>query len=165
LGVQILKFKKSRLVRLFLFHNFAGMITAKQISSGFLIPIILWAGMGFSLNRHYCLGTLVEESWYHATDECQPNHNDRKETCGEGIEPFGSCCSDLWITIEALTVNSQLEKDVTFPLGSLKSNKTSLFNSSLFQTVQDVHPWHKLVDNSSSCSKNRIFIRYQHFLI
>ena len=141
------------------------MIIVKQISSGFLIPIILWAGMGFSLNRHYCLGTLVEESWYHASDECQPNDNDRKETCSDGIEASGSCCSDLWITIEALTVNSQLEKDVTSPLTSLKPDKTSLFNSSLFQTVQDIHPWHNQADNPSSCCKNRIFIRYQHFLI
>lgn len=141
------------------------MIFVKQILSGFLIPIILWAGMGFSLNRHYCLGMLVEESWYHASNECKPSHNDKKETCGESIDPFGSCCSDLWITIEALTVNSQLKKDDPSDLGNLRFKKISLSYVSLAKVFQDLPLRHNPVDHSTYFSNNNILIRYQRFLI
>ena len=83
------------------------MQKAKVILSTLLIPIVLWAGMGFSLNRHYCLGMLVDEAWYFVSNDCQPHDTEKKQSCKESISSTDSCCSDQWISIAGVSISSQ----------------------------------------------------------
>jgi hypothetical protein len=153
-------------VRLFIFCTFVTMALISKILSAFLIPTILWAGMGFSLNRHYCLGMLVDEAWYHVSDECLPDHNDQSDTCDDSIETFGSCCSDLWISIEALAVNSQLDREELIELSDLRFTKRSLIDAQLNKVLDDIQQWQNLLDYSPHLHyKNKIIVDNQQFLI
>lgn len=77
-----------------------------------MVPILLWAGAGFSLSRHYCLGMLVEENFYYEAESCGmdeldasiQNHN--SDCDDEIIADHDSCCDDEWINVSSVQVES-----------------------------------------------------------
>ncbi|PTM06226.1 MAG: hypothetical protein DA405_00900 [Bacteroidetes bacterium] len=142
------------------------MQSIKAIFSSILIPIILWAGMGFSLNRHYCLGMLVDEAWYYVSDQCKPNHNDQEVGCTESIDEFGSCCSDQWLSIGGLSINSSSQdqeesKKINFKqISHALSNTTKPFLN--LNEARQAKNWRH--EHLPKLSQN-IIIAYQRFLI
>lgn len=77
------------------------------------MPILLWAGAGFSLSRHYCLGMLIEESFYIEAESCsneELHHNDFAEKSKGECDVYESthlpCCNDEWISVASVQVES-----------------------------------------------------------
>jgi hypothetical protein len=76
-----------------------------------MIPTLLWAGMGFSVNRHYCLGMLKSEAFYSnaapcselvSTEVAEKCEKENLEAC-EIIEDW-SCCDSEWLNVKAVQV-------------------------------------------------------------
>tara|TARA_R110001592_G_scaffold127450_1_gene339217 strand:- start:37681 stop:38106 length:426 start_codon:yes stop_codon:yes gene_type:complete len=141
------------------------MQSIKAIFSSILIPIILWAGMGFSLNRHYCLGMLVDEAWYYVSDECNPDHNDQEASCTESIDEFGSCCSDQWLSIGGLSINSFEQKHETSKRINFKQISLSVLKSETVRFFKEVNHAKTWKDEGPPILSQNIIIAYQRFLI
>lgn len=99
----------------------------KKITALLFIPIFLWAGAGFSLSRHYCLGMLVEESLYFQSESCQAdvdNHQD-KDCSEDAFVDHQSCCDDEWLNVSNVEVQKQNERDYALPkIEDLKAGKS-----------------------------------------
>lgn len=121
--------------------------------------------MGFSLNRHYCLGMLVDEVWYYVSDECQPNHNDRETSCTESIDEFGSCCSDKWLSIEGLSVNSKTAEQQALQNVKFKDIKPVLANASFLKPRTNAKVLARGIDKERRLPSQNIIIKYHRFLI
>lgn len=95
----------------------------RQVLSVLLTPVLLWAGMGFSLSRHYCLGLLVEEHLYHSEEvcemqiskhsECHEEHAENHSGCTQKDE---GCCKDVWLQVEGVDVINQVGNEWNGPL-------------------------------------------------
>jgi hypothetical protein len=73
----------------------------KNIAAIFLVPLIIWAGMGFSVNKHYCLGMLKAESFYVPAEKCYMAP--AESTCGN-FEKIATpdCCQDETLSIAGI---------------------------------------------------------------
>lgn len=93
-------------------------IAIRRISTLLLIPILLWAGAGFSLSRHYCLGMLVEENFYYEAESCgmeslTNDFDNHSSECGsEAFEDHTSCCDDEWINVASVEVETSSKNSV-----------------------------------------------------
>lgn len=141
------------------------MHSIKAIFSSILIPIILWAGMGFSLNRHYCLGMLVDEAWYYVSDECKPNQNNQEASCTESIDEFGSCCSDQWLSIGGLSVNSFAQEKQVSKRINFKQLSHTLLKIKFFRYLNEAKHAKTWVGEDPPIFSQNIIIAYQRFLI
>lgn len=103
------------------------MILRKFIAFG-LVPALLWASMGFSISRHYCLGMLVEEHLYHSTEVCESkptmsschseSHSQNK--AGHCQSETKGCCENIWLQIEGIDVLGFADEKLAF---SAKQNE------------------------------------------
>jgi hypothetical protein len=141
------------------------MQSIKAIFSSILIPIILWAGMGFSLNRHYCLGMLVDEAWYYVSDQCKPDHNDQEVSCTESIDEFGSCCSDQWLSIGGLSINSYAQGKEVSKRINFKQICHTLLKIKPFRHLNEANHTKTWVGVDPPILSQNIIIAYQRFLI
>lgn len=138
-----------------------------KILSLFLIPTLLWAGMGFSLSRHYCLGMLVDEAWYYVSESCE-RHSDfelKTESCRENIEESLTCCSDSWLSVAALSIQSSSQKELSSKCIStshyLKPNSGAIINTPYAASEIDF-----LKKSSPPLTEGTdILIQYQRLLI
>lgn len=95
----------------------------KQFGALLLIPVLLWAGAGFSLSRHYCLGMLVEENFYYEAEACESKIEQSEDDClvsnqhtGFSIE-HDDCCDDEWLNVPQVEVkNISEDKNKELPL-------------------------------------------------
>ena len=84
----------------------------KTIFSFSMIAILMLSTLGFSVSRHYCMGMLVEESFYSPSDGCSDMSED---DCGSGFEMDDKgCCDDETLAVEGIQVISFLKKQVEF---------------------------------------------------
>jgi len=119
----------------------------RKILSLLMAPTLLWAGMGFSLSRHYCLGLLVEEHLYHSEEicelessrhsDCHEEHADNHSSCTENDN---GCCEDVWLQVEGIDVINQIESNwqIQLPL-AVFAEFEPVFTSSFtphFYTIQ-----------------------------
>lgn len=67
-----------------------------------MIGALLFSTVGFSVSRHYCMGDLVDESFYHIPQECGLDNDDH---CGGDDEHFSkNCCEDENLVFEGIDV-------------------------------------------------------------
>lgn len=90
----------------------------RKVLSVLLAPVLLWAGMGFSLSRHYCLGLLVEEHLYHSEEVCEMQvskhsdcHEEHAEDHSSCTEKDKGCCEDVWLQVDGIDVINQTGKE------------------------------------------------------
>lgn len=90
----------------------------RKILSLTLIPILLWAGMGFLLSRHYCFDELISEHFYHSENSCgmdillgdEPCHDEHDED--QKFEK-SNCCRNEWVQIDHIdTVNHKQQQSI-----------------------------------------------------
>lgn len=77
----------------------------RSILSVLLIPVILFASTGFSVNRHYCMGMMVEENFYSVVEGCAMIEMERSysDHCEPQMESK-HCCADESVSIVALDI-------------------------------------------------------------
>jgi len=121
--------------------------------------------MGFSLNRHYCLGTIVDETWYYVSNDCKPEHKDQEGNCRESADYFGSCCTDQWLSVSGLSINSLPQENKLSRRNKLKviaATFSSVTAQSSLNTVRKVAA--NPLKNPPLLLKE-IIIEYQRLLI
>jgi uncharacterized protein YfcZ (UPF0381/DUF406 family) len=72
--------------------------TIKNITSISLAFLVLFSTMSFSINEHYCGGSLVDTSWFVKADTCGMEM-DSTENKNELVSS-DSCCNDVITIIE-----------------------------------------------------------------
>lgn len=130
----------------------------RKIIALLLSPIVLWASMGFSLSRHYCLGILVDEHLYHSDaiceiesdihDDCHEEHeqNHQVQQC---TKSEGGCCENIWLQVEGIDILNlsedeyasifKIQNNTSLP-GASSSAKLSLRPSHLVQEFTNTDP-------------------------
>ncbi len=141
------------------------MQKVKSILSTLLIPIVLWAGMGFSLNRHYCLGMLVDEAWYFVSEQCSPEHSEAEDSPQENICSSFPCCSDQWVSIAGVSVNAQLVEDESENSLQLEKHQAQLKEISQSPSYSFEESGTVKKSNGPPICIKEIVIEYQRFLI
>lgn len=139
-----------------------------QILSSLLIATALIVStLGFSVSRHYCLGMLAEESYYHlGSESCGMDHNE--DGCDEGGSHFSKqCCDDQNLSIPGLQVQERLESTQadhdqlpevpSVPAGVLTADIDWHIEPALSSSGPPLEPIHP--ENA------KLLIRYQRFLI
>lgn len=87
------------------------MLKFKNIGYALLSMVLLISTLGVSVNRHYCLGILVDESYYLPTEGCPSMEED---ACfSTEVHSHKSCCDDEQILIPGLEVQQQLKEEFT----------------------------------------------------
>lgn len=78
------------------------------ILSIFLSISLLWAGAGFSVSRHYCLGMLKSESFYTQADFCSSHAdtNTKQESCDS------DCCDEEWLSVAAIEIERSVQDEL-----------------------------------------------------
>lgn len=108
-----------------IFFDYLAIVIALKSFFAFTMSLsLLWAGMGFSVSRHYCLGMLKSESFYTQADYCQekksPDHQNN-ESCS------WNCCDEEWLSVAPVEVERTAQKELHLPqpdfLGSNKAAK------------------------------------------
>jgi len=141
------------------------MRKARVILSSLLVPIVLWAGMGFSLNRHYCLGMLVDEAWYFVSNECQPHHTEEKKSCEESFSSSDSCCSEQWLSIAGVSISSQALEGNGYETKQLDNNLLALKKPLILPVSSLAKIGKHNSSNGPPLPIKEIVIEYQRFLI
>jgi len=93
----------------------------RKIFALILIPALLWAGMGFSLSRHFCMDLLVDEYLYFAKDSCDMAFMEANECDSpESENSWGEkdCCRNEWIQICPVDTLNQEQKTSQLILSS-----------------------------------------------
>ncbi len=91
--------------------SFDTSVAVKKLKSIFsitMIAVLLFSSVGFSVNRHYCMGMLMDESFYSIADGCGMESDD---TCEEPAESFDlGCCDDENLALAGIDVISFSKK-------------------------------------------------------
>lgn len=96
----------------------------RKFTALLFIPIFLWAGAGFSLSRHYCLGMLVEESFYFQSETCDM-HRSSDSNCTDSIViEEKDCCDDEWLQVEGIQISKTVDSETKVPIIPIEPNKT-----------------------------------------
>ena len=82
----------------------------KAIFSVSMIAILMISTLGFSVNRHYCMGMLVEESFYTPSAGCTDMDEDDCSTSFQSEEK--GCCDDETLAFEGIDVLSFVKKQL-----------------------------------------------------
>lgn len=162
------------------------MLKLKTLLSLVLTPILLWASLGFSVNRHYCLGLLKTESFYHPAATCAMHEDGDEEESNEHgpascalhqdvpQEPSNpedyqwllelDCCQDEWISVAPLEIESGVHKLVAAPQ-ILTALAADLLLSS--NTTEEVtQPSHSYFENRGPPRSLSFFLAlWQRYLI
>lgn len=144
------------------------MKTLRKISSLALIPILLWAGMGFMLNRHYCAGELVAEHFYHAQGNCGMELLMDESSCHDQTSEPGlhekNCCQNEWIHIEQIeTVKQDQSLDFHY---SLSPAEWVLIEECLgTEQVEDCQNPVPILDSNPYRKTSSFLSEYQEYLI
>lgn len=78
-----------------------------------MIGILLISTLGFSVSRHYCMGMLVDESYYAPSDGCGMQMNDHDDTTHDELST--GCCDDENLVFQGIDVISSIKKQVDVP--------------------------------------------------
>lgn len=141
------------------------MQKAKVILSSLLVPLFLWASMGFSLNRHYCLGMLVDEAWYFVSNECNSHDTEKEQSCEETFSSSDSCCSEQWLSIAGVSVSSQAIEGSVNRTDQLSSNTAVLNKAFIFPASSYANIGKLNSPNGPPLLIKEIVIEYQRYLI
>jgi hypothetical protein len=101
----------------------------KVIMSVFLVVTLLVSSVGFSVSRHYCLGMLAEESFYHLGNE-SCGMIDECDASGNHLSTH--CCDDENLAIPGIQVQERSNEDSGFPVSETDAslvNKAHGFDS------------------------------------
>ncbi|WP_421752294.1 HYC_CC_PP family protein [Croceimicrobium sp.] len=93
----------------------------RKIFALLLIPSLLWAGMGFSLSRHFCMDLLVDEYFYFAKDSCEMAFMEEVDCQAPEEQSSWSdkdCCRNEWIQICPVDTLNQEQKSSQLILDS-----------------------------------------------
>lgn len=92
------------------------------IVSSILSLSLLWAGAGFSVSRHYCLGMLKSESFYTQADFCTSHSkpDSQQERCDS------DCCDEEWLSIDAIEIERSVQDDTDISIPNLVLFKADL---------------------------------------
>lgn len=88
----------------------------KAIMSVSLAVALLVSSVGFSVSRHYCLGMLAEESFYHLGNE-SCGMTDDCDASGNKLSTH--CCDDENIAIPGIQVQKRTNEDIGFAVSEL----------------------------------------------
>ncbi|WP_143764623.1 HYC_CC_PP family protein [Owenweeksia hongkongensis] len=84
----------------------------KAILSISLIGILLFSTVGFSVSRHYCMGMLMDESFYSISEGCEVATGDDCDNPEESIKT--DCCDDENLIFAGIDVISIIKKQLDF---------------------------------------------------
>lgn len=82
----------------------------KAILSISLVGILMFSTVGFSVHRHYCMGMLMDESFYTMTESCGDEADNHCETPSNHIK--SGCCDDENLVFSGIDVISIVKKQL-----------------------------------------------------
>ena len=131
----------------------------KIIFSTFLISAVLYASAGFNFSRHYCLGILIEESFYELPQSCD-------ETCSDKSEDMSlDCCKNEIISIAAISFQSLEDRKASHSYSatsiSILAPLEALANKLPF--LNELNLVNRAIPPPLLCNKRQIL--FQSFLI
>ncbi len=122
--------------------TFVAVKKLKVIFSISMIAVLLFSSMGFTVNRHYCMGMLMDESFYAWSDACGMDAEDSCEKPGESIDM--GCCDDESLVFNGVEVISFIKKQLELApsfLAFLPNNiSPSDFQTSLYEELSFFPP-------------------------
>ena len=127
--------------------------------------VVLLSSIGFSVSRHYCLGMLAEESFYHLGNEsCGMLSSDCAST-EESLDAH--CCENQNLSIPGIQIQDRLDdnKDLIDQEQAIVfSNNT--FNSRLIIFSPEIHSRLANAPPENSLPRGKdLLIQNQRFLI
>lgn len=137
------------------------------LSLAMAISLIL-STIGFSVSRHYCLGMLAEESFFHLGDESCGMEDHGLSDCGEEANFTDyDCCADDNLSIPGLQIQNRDRSEA-----SVSISDRTLPNDSYYQATNS---WTALDSNLADLANappdtnpkaiHNILILQQRFLI
>lgn len=126
---------------------------------------LLLSSIGFSVSRHYCLGMLAEESFYHLGSESCGMTQDACDTTDNQMSTH--CCEDQNLSIPGIQVQNRIgedDADIAENSDSLPScSVTEIDIDARFKNAIGFVP-HAPPEGHHPSGKD-ILIHYQRFLI
>ena len=137
------------------------------LSSIIIASVLIVSTLGFSVSRHYCLGMLAEESFYHLGSEtCGMEYED--DGCDtQGSHYSNHCCDDEILSIPGLQVQERQDspengKNLVLEITSVPVAYEALREEWMheIQFTSGSPPFQPVHPNGTG-----LLIRYQRFLI
>ncbi len=104
--------------------TFVAVKKIRGIFSIAMIAVLLFSSVGFSVNRHYCMGMLMDESFYSLPDDCGMQTNDTCEKPASSIDM--GCCDDENLAFAGIDVISSVKKQLSFSPANVAPLRVSL---------------------------------------
>lgn len=133
----------------------------KKIASLSLIVVVLFATVGFSVSRHYCMGMMVEESFYSPAHSCEMETFDEHHD-GDTDHFKKNCCDDEQLIIPGIEVVNKggvKSFDLTKSLALLQSDKN--YSEPVFENLDYTYTQYFPPPDEDQ----NLLVLYQRFLI